>query len=44
MRIFTDINISKEHEKYRRKAGFASLDFGKIGCLRRAAIAALLCG
>jgi Uma2 family endonuclease len=36
MRIFTDINLSKEHENYRCEAGFASFDFGKIGCLPRA--------
>jgi hypothetical protein len=30
MRIFTDINISKEHENYRSQAGFASLVFGKL--------------
>jgi Uma2 family endonuclease len=43
MRIFTDINFSKEHENYRCSHRFASLDFGKIGCLRRAAITGLIC-
>src|ERR1017187_5756728 len=32
MRIFTDINFSKEHENYRRTNRFASLVFRKIGC------------
>jgi Uma2 family endonuclease len=38
MRIFTDINFSKEHGNYRCQAAFASLVFRKIGCLRRAPI------
>jgi len=42
MRIFTDINFSKEHGNYRCQPGFASLVFGKIGCLRRTAITALI--
>jgi Uma2 family endonuclease len=43
MRIFTDINFSKEHGNYRCQAGFASLDFRKIGGLPSAAIAGLIC-
>jgi hypothetical protein len=31
MRIFTDINFSKEHENYRRTDRFASLCFEKKG-------------
>jgi len=42
MRIFTDINFSKEHENYRCEDRFASLVFRKIGCLRRAAITAFI--
>jgi Uma2 family endonuclease len=43
MRIFTDINFSKEHENYRGQSRFASLVFRKIGCLRCPAITGLIC-
>jgi Uma2 family endonuclease len=42
MRIFTDINLSKEHGDYRREDGFASLVLGKNGCLQRRTIAGLI--